>query len=136
MATCSDKTASTTRTKRIRGAHRGAITRLINKVSEVTLSGDISRLKQLNQALVNKRNVLLTLDEELLLVVGEEELDSEIEQADSVRERADLAIIGLEEILANRSSKRFEEEPLRNESRLKSEYQRNDRKLSSRNECR
>ena len=107
---CDDEQAAlTTRIKRIRAAHRGAVTRLINQMDEALLAADIGRLKQLRQSLKNKIDVLLKLDEELLLSVGEDELDYEIEQADVVRERAELAVIGLDEALtkiSRRSEKR------------------------------
>ena len=97
---CDDEQAAlTTRTKRIHTAHRGAVTRLINQMDEALLAADVGRLKQLRQSLKNKIDVLLKLDEELLLSVGEDELDYEIEQADVVRERAELAVIGLDEAL-------------------------------------
>ena len=97
---CDDgQVASTTRTKRIRTAHRGAVTRLINQMDEALLATDVSKLKQLSRSLKNKIDTLLKLDEELLVSVEEEELDHEIEQADIVRERAELAIIRLDEAL-------------------------------------
>ena len=68
-------------------------------MDEAFLAADVGRLKQLRQSLKNKIDVLSKLDEELLLSVGEEELDYEIEQADVVKERAELAIIGLDEAL-------------------------------------
>ena len=86
---CDDEpVASTTRTKWIRAAHRDAVTRLINQMDEALLAADGGRLKQLRQSLKDKIDILLKLDEELLLSVGEEELEYEIEQADIVRERA------------------------------------------------
>ena len=80
----------TIRTKWIRAAHWGAVTRLINQMGEALLAADVGRLKRLRQSLKKKiddNDVLLKLDEELLLSVGEDELDYEIEQADVVRER-------------------------------------------------
>ena len=113
---CDDeRVASTTRTKRIRAAHRGAVTRLINQMDEALLAADVGRLKQLRQSLKNKIDILSKLDEELLLSVEEEELDYEIEQADVVRERAELAIIGLEEALT-KISKRSEKRSLHRKS--------------------
>ena len=86
---CDDEQAAlTTRTKRIRAAHRGAVTRLINQMDEALLAADVGRLKQLRQSLKNKTDVLLKLDEELLLSVGEDELDYEIEQVDVVGEQS------------------------------------------------
>ena len=52
-----------------------------------------------SNAYIKRKLQLLKLDEELSLSVGEDELDYEIEQADIVRERAELAIIGLDEAL-------------------------------------
>lgn len=88
------------------------MTRLINQMSDVSLSADIGRQKLLKQALVNKIDVLSRLDEELLLTVAEEELDSEVEQADLAKERAELAVIELSEMIAN-VNKNSEREPLR-----------------------
>ena len=111
-----EQAAFTTRTKRIRTAHRGAVTRLINQMDEALLTADVGRLKQLRQSLKNKIDILSKLDEELLLSVGEEELDYEIEQADIVRERAELAIIGLDEALTKISKRSEKRSPLRRRS--------------------
>ena len=114
---CDDeRVASTTRTKRIRAAHRGAVTRLINQMDEALLAADGGRLKQLRQSLKNKIDILSKLDEELLLSVGEEELEYEIEQADVVRERAELAIIGLDEALTKISKRSEKRSTLRRSS--------------------
>ena len=101
-----------THTKQIHAAHRGAVTRLINQIDEALLAADTGKLKQLRQSLKNKIDVLSKLDEELLLSVGEEELDYEIEQADIVRERAELAIIQLDEALTKISKRSEKRSPL------------------------
>ena len=84
-------------------------------MDEALLAADVGRLKQLRQSLKNKIDVLSKLDE-LLLSVGEEELDYEIEQADVVRERAELAIIGLDEALTKISKRSEKRSPLRRKS--------------------
>ena len=81
-------------------------------MNEALLAADVGRLKQLRQSLKNKIDVLSKLDEELLLSVGEEELDYEIEQADIVRERAELAIIQLDEALTKISKRSEKRSPL------------------------
>ncbi len=86
----------TIRTKRIRAAHRGAVTRLINQLEDSLTS---AQLKQLKQSLLGKLDILSKLDGELLLHVEEEQLENEIEHADRVREKAELAIIHIEEEL-------------------------------------
>ena len=95
-----EQVTSTTRTKRIRAAHRGAVTKLIGQMDEALLAADVGRLKQLKLSLMNKIAILSKLDEELLLSVAEDELDCEIEQADIVRDKAELSIIGLDEAIA------------------------------------
>ena len=89
------------------------MTILINQMNEALLAADVGRLKQLRQSLKNKIDVLSKLDEELLLSVGEEELNYEIEQADIVRERAELAIIQLDEALTKISKRSEKRSPLR-----------------------
>ena len=60
---CDDEqVASTTRTKRIPAAHRGAVTRLINQMDEALLAADGGRLKQLRQSLKNKIDILSKLE--------------------------------------------------------------------------
>ncbi len=88
---------ATIRTKRIRAAHRGAVTRLINQLEDALTSADVGRLKQLKQSLSGKLDTLSKLDEELLLRIEEDQLENEIEQADIVREKAELAIIHIDE---------------------------------------
>ena len=105
---CDDEQAAlTTRTKRIRAAHRGAVTRLINQMDEALLAADVGRLKQLKQSLR-----LMKLDEELLLPVGEDELVYEIQQANIVREGAEFIIIGLDEALTKISKRSEKRSPL------------------------
>ena len=83
-----EQVTSTTRTKRIRAAHRGGVTKLISQMDEALVATDVGRLKQLKLSLMNKIAILSKLDEELLLSVAEDELDCEIEQAEIVRDKA------------------------------------------------
>ena len=78
------------RKKRLRGAHRGLVTRLLTQVHESIESDEgpnISKLKQQRETLSTKLEVLLKLDEELIGLVEEDDLDDEVGQADLVREK-------------------------------------------------
>ena len=90
---------SLARKKRVRAAHRGSVTRIIGQVEEALESADARRLKQLRQSLTDKSAILSKLDDELIEIVEEEQLESEVEQADLVREKISLAVIGIEEAL-------------------------------------
>ena len=59
------------------------------------------RLKQLKQSLTNKLTVLATLDDELIGLVEDDDLEAEVEQADETREKIDLAILTIEDALAD-----------------------------------
>ena len=87
------------RKKRVRGAHRASVTRLISQLEEAMESDDARRLKQLKQSLTDKTSVLAKLDDELIGLVEEEQLEAEVEQADLIRERIGLAIISIEDAL-------------------------------------
>ena len=50
-----------TRQVRVRAAHRGTVTRLINQLDEVSLA-DTNRLKQVRQSLVTKMEILSRMD--------------------------------------------------------------------------
>ena len=89
-----------TRRVRVRAAHRGTVTRLINQLDEVLSLADVSRLKQMRQSLMAKMEILSRMDEEILALVEEDQVGGEIEQADVVREGAELAIISIDEALA------------------------------------
>ena len=91
---------ATTRKKRVRAAHRGSVTRLLGQVDETLESADARRLKQLKQSLIGKRDVLLTLDDELIELVNEEQLDTEVEQADLIKEKISFAVISIDDALA------------------------------------
>ena len=90
------------RKKRVRAAHRGSVTRIVDQVYEVLQADDsfnIPRLKQQRMTLSGKLDVLSKLDDELIESIDEEELDEEVEQADKVREKIILAMIDIDHAL-------------------------------------
>ena len=77
---------ATTRKKRVRAAHRGSVTRLLGQLDEALESADVRRLRQLKQSLIDKLDILSKLDDELIQLVEEEQLDTEVEQADLIKQ--------------------------------------------------
>lgn len=88
-----------TRRIRVRAAHRGAVTRLINQLGEVLPSADVNKLKQVRQSLLTKMELLSRMDDEILTMVEEDQVEDEVELADLVREKAELAIVSIDEAL-------------------------------------
>lgn len=93
--------ATLTRQVRVRAAHRGAVTRLQNQLDEVLPMADVNRLRQLRQSLTTKMEILARMDEEILALVDEDQVEGEIEQSDFVREKAELAVITIDEALTS-----------------------------------
>lgn len=91
---------ATLRTKKanVRRAHRASATRFINQVDDTVESRDGRRLRQLKQSLSNKLTVLSKLDDEVF------EEDAEVEQADGIREKIELAILTIEDALQARQT--------------------------------
>ena len=92
------ETGGLSRKKKVRAAHRASITHMIDQVQEMLSSEEglnAAKLKQRKQALQAKTELLNKLDEEIVEMVPEDGLDEEVEQADLVRERIELAIIEL-----------------------------------------
>ena len=83
------------RKRKLRGAHRAAITWTIKQVQELSALPKIdkARLRQKRIALEEKRGINKRLDSEKLEAVPGEELVTEIERADEVQEHLELAII-------------------------------------------
>ena len=81
------------RKKKVRAAHRASVTRMIGQARETLEESEgyeIAKLTQKKDALAAKAELLRKLDEEIVKVVNEDELESEIERADEIREhRAD-----------------------------------------------
>ena len=122
MAAMADKelVAGTTPTRQVRvwAAHRGTVTRLINQLDKVLSLADINRLKQVRQSLMTKMEILSRMDEKILALVDEGQVEAEIEQADLVREKAELAIINIDEALTSlpKSSESKKSSPSNRES--------------------
>lgn len=86
---------ATARRKEVRAAHRGLVTRLLGQLDEALELADVRRLKQLKQSLIDKLDILLKLDDELIQSVEEEQLDAEVEQADLIKEKVSFAVISM-----------------------------------------
>ena len=90
------------RKKRTRAAHRGSVTKIIKQVYECLESLDdtsSSRLRQQKTLLSEKERVLSALDEEIMNLVSDEELDTEVEQVDEQKGKITLAIIDIDDAL-------------------------------------
>lgn len=91
------------RRKKVRAAHRASVTRTIAQTQDLLGSEDgiePTKLKQKCEALAAKAELLNKLDADIVEAVDEDELDEEIDSADTVRERIELAIIELDSALA------------------------------------
>ena len=91
------------RRKKVRAAHRASVTRMIAQTQDLLGSEDgiePTKLKQKREALAAKAELLNKLDADIVEAVDEDELDEEIDSADTVRERIELAIIELDSALA------------------------------------
>ena len=97
------------RKKKMRGAYRSSVTRMITQVEELLRAEpgelNVSQLKQKRQALVGKTELLTKLDEEIQATIEEDGLEDEVEQADLVRERIELTIINLDSALSEFNSR-------------------------------
>ena len=89
------------RATRRRAGHRATVTRLVNELNEVIASGDTGRLRQMKQSLGDKIDILSHLDEQILSMVIDDQVESEIEHVDLIREKAELAIINIDAKLAD-----------------------------------
>ena len=87
------------RSKRVRAAHRGSVTRIVGQLENALASRDACKLKQLKQSLIDKSSTLARLDDELIEGVDGDQLEAEVEQADLVKEKICLAVISIEEAL-------------------------------------
>ena len=86
------------RKKKVRAAHRASVTRMIGQANELLSAKgrlESAKLKQKREALAAKAELLNKLDADIMEAVGEDDLEEEIEVADTVRERIELAIIEL-----------------------------------------
>ena len=74
-----------TRKKRIRAGHKASATRILTQIDTLLIeeSPNLSKLSQLKLSLQEKLDTLKLLDSEMLGLIDEGELTSEIEQADA-----------------------------------------------------
>ena len=85
--------------KRINVRRAHSATRFTGQIEDAVESGDVRRLKQLKQSLTNKLTVLTKLDDKVLELTEDDDLDAEVKQADDVREKIDLAVLTIEDVL-------------------------------------
>ena len=83
----------------VRCAHRASATRFIGQIEAAMDSEDALKLRHIKKSLANKLDVLAKMDDEMLELVDETELESEVEQADEIREKMELAILKIEDNL-------------------------------------
>ena len=80
---------------RRRGAHRSSASRLINQAREMlqSESPDLGELKCLRKKLEDKKEVLVSLDDIIVSLLGEDaDLEAEIENADAKNLEIDIVI--------------------------------------------
>ena len=90
--------ADLARKKAVRGSQRAAVTRNVNRITELLLEDPkdpetIAQLKLKKSQLMEKLTIIKRLDQEILDETPEEEMDTEIEVADSTRQKIDLAVM-------------------------------------------
>ena len=76
------------RKKRIRAGHKASATRMLNQIDGLLAeeAPDVSKLSQLKLSLQEKLETLKLLDGEILELIEEDSLATEIEAADSFKE--------------------------------------------------
>lgn len=99
------------RKRRQRGGHRSSATRIISSAIEVLVTGDVTqfakhavKLNQQRASLQQKQITLRQLDAEILALVGEDEIEAEIERADLVEENIQLAIANIDNALSSNAN--------------------------------
>ena len=95
------------RTKKVRAGHRSSATRLMNQLEgeyEIEDGPTLDRLKQCKVSLNEKLDKLRELDEQILALVKDENIESEIEQADQFKERIQQAVFRVEHKISARES--------------------------------
>ena len=104
------ETEAVSQKKMIHAGHWGSVTKTISQVYEVLLDSEANSSKLGGKqclTLVEKLDVLKKLDEDILKAIVEDNLEHEIEQADSFRDKIHLAIIDIDKVLGPRSDKIF-----------------------------
>ena len=98
------ETDGLSRKKRMRAGHRSSATRILAQV-EGKLTGDtpdVERLDAFRTTLTEKKDILRGLDTEILVLVTEEEIETEIGQSDEYNERIHLALVRINKALEPR----------------------------------
>ena len=101
------ETEGLARKRKVRVAHHRSVTRIVSQVYESLESGEalnLPRLRQQKSQLSGKLDVLSKLDDELIEMVAEDELDTEVEQADVIKEKIGLCIMDIDQALERASS--------------------------------
>ena len=91
------------RKKRIRAGHKSSATRMLSQIDELLAqeNPDLSKLSQLKLSLQGKLETLKLLDGEMVDLVEEKDLNSEIEQADAFKEGIYTAVIKIDKRVNN-----------------------------------
>lgn len=99
---------SVSRKKKVRAAHRASVTRMMAQAQDLTAEEglDLPKLRHKREGIAAKAQILGKLDQEIVEEVHEDNLESEIEGADLVRERIELAIMELDSALSAAAEKR------------------------------
>ena len=91
--TSEDRTKLWKRKVNVRRAHRVSVTKSVNQIEDAIESHDRHRLKLLKQSLTDKLAMLAKLDDDIMELTGEDDLETEVEQADEIRDKISLAIL-------------------------------------------
>jgi len=94
-----------TRHKKVQAGHRSSATRLMHQLEseyEIDDGPTLDRLVQCKLSLTEKLDKLHEIDETILNLIDEENIESEIEQADQFKERIQLAVIRLDHKISAR----------------------------------
>ena len=86
------------RRRKIHGGHRGSATRMVHEIYEAIESTDerdsiVTKLEQCKISLEEKLEIIRQQDDEILELVGDEEVEHEIDEADTFSGRVRRAII-------------------------------------------
>ena len=96
-------TEGLTRKLRERGGNRSTVTRSIGELDYAIGTKNANKLKRLKKTLTEKFALLTEMDREILKLVPEDKVESEVEQSDIVQERIEDALMELDEALENLS---------------------------------
>jgi len=82
----------------IRKGHRGSAARVVNQVDEIVGEGepDLAKLAQLKLSLTEKLETLNRLDQEILELTEEDNISTEIEQADTFKDRIYTSLVKID----------------------------------------